>query len=224
MPFGLTNAPASFQSLMNDLFKDYLRKFVLIFFDDILIYSENEQQHKVHFQLVLDTLRANQLFIKKSKCEWARNKIEYLGHIISADGVAADDTKIQAMKDWPVPKTIKGLRGFLGLTGYYRRFVQNYGILSRPLTQLLKKGGFTWSKEAEQAFDNLKLAMSSTPVLGLPDFSKPLIVETDACKTGVGAVLMQDGKPLAYMSKALSQKHLGLSTYEKELLAVIMAT
>lgn len=164
------------------------------------------------------------MFVKESKCEFGQDKVEYLGHIISDRGVEADDRKIQAMRDWPRPKNVKSLRGFLGLTGYYRRFIKRYGILSKPLTQLLKKGQFLWNTAAEEAFLQLKQLMSNTPILAVLDFSRPLIIETDACKSGVGAVLMQDGKPIAYLSKALGEKHLGLSTYEKELLAVIIAT
>lgn len=224
MPFGLTNAPASFQALMNDVFAEYLRKFVLVFFDDILIYSTCIEEHERHLRLVFEKLRAHELFLKHSKCDFAKSEVEYLGHIINNSGVAADPTKISAMLNWPQPKTIRGLRGFLGLTGYYRRFVRDYGIITRPLTNLLKKGNFLWSKEATAAFQKLKEVMTNTPVLALPDFSKPLVVETDACKGGVGAVLMQDSRPIAFLSKALSPKHLGLSTYEKELLAVIIAT
>ncbi|KAL8107545.1 hypothetical protein AgCh_024095 [Apium graveolens] len=128
------------------------------------------------------------------------------------------------MKDWPRPKSVKSLRGFLGLTGYYRRFIKGYGILSKPLTQLLKRGQFTWNNEAENAFIQLKEVMSNTHVLAVPDFSKPLVIETDACNTGIGAVMMQNGQPIAFLSKALGPKHLGLSTYKKELLAVIIAT
>lgn len=223
MPFGLTNAPASFQGLMNEVFKDYLRKFVLVFFDDILIYSKTEKEHQEHLRTVFELLRRNKLYVKESKCEFGKKQVEYLGHVISSQGVAADFTKIKAMIEWPTPRNIKALRGFLGLTGYYRRFVKNYGVISKPLTQLLKKGGFMWSEEAEDSFQQLKKAMTETPVLALPDFGKTFVIETDACRNGVGAVMMQDNRPIAYMSKALSPKHLGLSTYEKEMLAVIMA-
>ncbi|XP_074346537.1 uncharacterized protein LOC141685327 [Apium graveolens] len=224
MPFGLTNAPASFQALMNDVFSAFLRKFVLVFFDDILVYSPSIQEHIIHLQQVFDVLRNQQLFVKKSKCAIAQPQIEYLGHLISYEGVSTDQSKIAAMINWPRPKSIKGLRGFLGLTGYYRRFVQHYGLVSKPLTQLLKKGNFHWTTEADETFTRLKTIMSTTPVLALPDFSKPIIIETDTCKSGIGAVMMQEGRPIAYLSKALSPKHQGLSTYEKELLAVIMAT
>lgn len=223
MPFGLTNAPASFQGLMNDVFKEHLRKFVLVFFDDILIYSKSMKEHEQHLKTVFEILKSHRLFVKKSKCEFGSEKVEYLGHVISAEGVAADYSKIQAMVEWPKPTNIKALRAFLGLTGYYRRFVRNYGVISRPLTQLLKKGAYSWDEEANIAFEALKRAMTNTPVLALPDFSKPFIIETDACKNGVGAVMMQEGKPIAFMSKALSAKHLGMSTYEKELMAVIIA-
>lgn len=128
------------------------------------------------------------------------------------------------MREWPTPTNVKSLRGFLELTGYYRRFIRGYGILSKPLTQLLKKGRFSWSSEAQEAFDKLNEVMASPHVLAVPDFTKPLVIETDACKSGVGAVMMQNGQPIAYLSKALGPKHLGLSTYEKELLAVIIAT
>lgn len=224
MPFGLTNAPASFQALMNDVFTDYMRKFVLVFFDDILIYSPDMEKHVQHLQLVFEALRKHQLFIRKKKCSFAAESVEYLGHVVSRNGVAADEKKIQAMLQWPTPTTPRALRGFLGLTGYYRRFVRGYGQIAKPLTQLLKKGAFKWDQESDLAFNQLKKAMSTTPVLAMPDFSRPFTVETDASYTGIGAVLMQDGQPLAYLSKALSSKHLGLSTYEKELLAVIMAT
>ena len=128
-----------------------------------------------------------------------------------------------AIKEWPIPRTIKELRGFLGLAGYYRRFVQHYGIISKPLTNLLKKNSFQWGIEAQHAFERLKTAMASAPVLALPNFSKFFMVETDASGAGIGAVLMQDAHPIAYLSKALSPKHQQLSTYEKEFLAVVMA-
>lgn len=223
MPFGLTNAPATFQGVMNEFFHDFIGQFVCVFFDDILIYSKDLDSHLLHLRLVLQRLRENHLSVKQSKCAFCQTNIEYLGHIISGQGVSADPSKISAMTDWPTPTNFKSLRGFLGLTGYYRRFVRFYGTLSKPLTNLLKKGAFQWTPEADNAFSILKQAMCSTPVLALPDFTKTFIVETDACKSGVGAELMQEGRPIAFFSKAISQRDLGLSTYEKELLAVVMS-
>ena len=149
--------------------------------------------------------------------------MEYLGHIISKGGVSTDPKKVEAMVSWPRPNSMRSLRGFLGLTGYHRQFVKNYGILSKPLTKLLKKGNFSWGPEAERAFEELKRAMSGVSVLGLFDFSKPFVLETDACGTGVGAVLVQEGRPLAFLSQALGPKHVGLSIYEKEFIVVLMA-
>jgi hypothetical protein len=223
MPFGLTNAPSTFQALMNEVFRSHLRKFVLVFFDDILVYSKGLEEHTAHLKTVLQILALHQLYAKMSKCVFATSEVEYLGHIISGEGVKTDPKKIAAMVDWPIPKSLKALRGFLGLTGYYRKFIKGYGQIASPLTSLLKKDAFLWSDKAKKAFEELKVAVSQPPVLALPDFSKTFVIECDASGFGMGAVLMQDGRPLAYYSQALKGKNLFLSTYEKELLALVLS-
>ena len=189
MPFGLTNAPATFQCLMNVIFSKYIRKFVIIFLDDTLVFNETMEEHLEHVRTVLELLRQHQLYVKASKCEFATDHIDYLGHVISSEGVATDAEKTQAMVQWPTPTTATELHGFLGLTGYYRKFVPHYGIIAKPLTQLLTKKGFEWTEHAQAAFDLLKQAMVTTPVLALPNFDKPFANETDASDTGNGAVL-----------------------------------
>ncbi|CAA7019723.1 unnamed protein product [Microthlaspi erraticum] len=223
MPFGLTNAPATFQSLMNSIFKEFLRKFVLIFFDDILIYSSSMELHITHLRCVFELMRQNSLFAKQSKCSFATDRVEYLGHFIEEKGISTDPSKVKAVADWPIPVNLKQLRGFLGLAGYYRRFVKNFGTIARPLTALTKKDSFEWSEEALHSFKDLKRALCEAPVLALPLFDTPFVVETDACSQGIGAVLMQNGHPLAYISRHLKGKQLHLSIYEKELLAVVFA-
>ena len=223
MPFGLTNAPSTFQSLMNEIFCPFLRQFILVFFDDILVYSQSEEEHVIHLHKTLETLRLHQLHAKMSKCRFGCSEIDYLGHVISAHGIAVDQKKIESILHWPLPSSLKSLRGFLGLTGYYRKFVQGYGQIARPLTDMLKKGAFQWTSISESAFSDLKLAMTRPPVLALPDFTKKFVIECDASGNGVGAVLMQSGRPLAYFSQALHGKNLHLSTYEKELLALTLA-
>nr|GEU44266.1 UDP-glycosyltransferase 71E1 [Tanacetum cinerariifolium] len=180
MPFGLTNAPSTFQALMNSVFKKYLRKFILVFFDDILVYSLDLSRHVKYLELALLLLRRHTLFAKQSKCVFGSTRVEYLGHVITGARVATDDTKIEAMKHWHIPSNLKQLRGFLGLTEYYRRFIKGYALISQPLTKLLKKNAFVWTKEAQSAFVHLKEAMVNAPVLKLPDFNEPFIVETDA--------------------------------------------
>ncbi|KAK9213952.1 hypothetical protein WN944_005938 [Citrus x changshan-huyou] len=208
MPFGLSNAPATFQNLMNEIFRPFLRKFILVFFDDILVYNTPLQEHARHLSVVLQCLQQNQLYVKLTKCSFAQSSVDYLGHIVSATGVAVNPKKVQCVLKWPKPTTIKTLRGFLGLTGYYRKFVAGYGKIAAPLTDMLKQDSFTWSPIAEAAFDELRQAMASTPVLALLNYTKPFSIECDSSGRGIGAVLMQEGCPLAYISKALSGKKL----------------
>jgi hypothetical protein len=223
MPFGLTNAPATFQSLMNEVFRDHLRKFILVFFDDILVYSRTLTDHYKHLKIVLEILRGHQLVAKANKCFFSKNQVEYLGHIISAQDVATNPLKIQAISDWPIPLSLKQLRGFLGLTGYYQIFVKGYGSISKPLTSLLKKGAMGWNEKAAQAFTLLKSLMTNAPVLALPDFNKLFVVEIDASKAGIGTVLMQEGHPIAFISKSLGPKQQSLSIYEREMMSIIHA-
>ena len=150
---------------------------------------------------VLGLLQQNGFYAKRSKCAFAQRKISYLGHVISEQGVTTDDTKVRNVRDWPVPDTVKKLYGFLGLAGYYRKFVRNFGIISKPLTDLLRKNVvFVWTPTMDVAFGAIKKALIEAPVLALPDFSKTFVVETDASATGIGAVLMQDSHPVAYLS------------------------
>lgn len=223
MSFGLTGAPGTFQGAMNDTLSPVLRKCALVFFDDILIYSPDLPTHLTHLRQVLQLLSNHQWKVKLSKCAFAQEHISYLGHIISGAGVAKDPSKIQSIVDWVRPTTIKKLRGFLGLAGYYRKFIKNFGAISKPLTQLLKKDApFNWTAEVEQAFQLLKQSLVSAPVLALPDFQQPFTLETDASDLGIGAVLSQNQHPIAYVSKPLGPRTQGLSTYEKECLAIMM--
>ena len=161
---------------MNDVLRPFLRRFVLVFFDDILIYSASWADHLRHLRAVFVVLQQHRLFVKRSKCAFGVDSISYLGHIISAAGVAMDPAKVQAVSDWPQPRSAHAVRGFLGLVGYYRKFVHDYGAIVAPLTALLKKDGFTWNTAAASAFQALKAAVTSAPVLALPDFTWPFIV------------------------------------------------
>jgi hypothetical protein len=221
--FGLCNAPSTFQSLMNHVLCPFLCHFVLVFFDDILIYSKTWTTHLAHVDRVLHLFSQHQLFLKQSKGTFGVSEVKYLGHIVGKVGVKVDPKKIEAMQDWPRPKTLKRLCGFMVLTSYYRKFVKNYGKIVAPLTALLKNNTFTWTPATNQDFQTLKAAMCTTPVLALPNFTKTFVLECDASGRGIGAVLMQDGRPLAFTSKHLSERHLGKSIYEKEMLVILHA-
>ena len=223
MPFGLCNAPATFQALMNDVLRPFLRRFVLVFFDDILIYSASWTDHLRHLRIVLTELRRHSLFVKCSKCAFGVPSVAYLGHTISAAGVAMDSAKVQAIVEWPVPRSPWAVRGFLGLAGYYRKFIHNYGSIAAPLTALLKRDGFAWSDEVAAAFVALKAAVTTMPVLGMPDFAKPFVVECDASSHGFGAVLIRDGHPIAFYSRPVAPRHRALAAYERELIGLVQA-
>ena len=208
---------------MNDIFKPSLRKCVLVFFF-LLSHTHlqpNLESHAQHLLQVFQLMLNNSLFSKRSKCYFATAKVEYLSHFISGKGVETDSQKIKAIVEWSIPLNIKQLRSFLGLAGYYRKFIKNYAWLSKPLTQLLKKGNFSWFFVVQESFEHLKHALSSAPVLALPDFSKTFFIKTDASQNGIGDVLMQQGRPLAFLSKALGPRWQKLFVYEKELLVVV---
>jgi hypothetical protein len=205
IPFGLCNAPSTFQSLMNHAFYPFLLHFVLVFFDDILIYSKTWTTHLAHVDQVLHLLSRDQCFLQQSKCVCGASEVEYLGHIVGKAGVRVDPKKIEAMKDWPHPKTLKILRCFLGLTGYYRKFVKNYGNIVAPLIALLKNNSFTRTLVVDHSFQASKETMCTTHVSALPDFTKTFVLECDAFGRGIGAVLMQDGRHLAFTNKQLPE-------------------
>ena len=159
--------------------------------------------HLERVKIALEILRHHKFFVKISKCAFGLQELEYLGHIVTAQGVKVDQGKIQTMLNWPKPTNVSKLRGFLGLTGYYHKFVQNYGLIARPLTNILKKGQFVWSDEAEAAFQVLKQAMTTTPILSMPKFNESFTIESDALSIDIGAVLSPLGKPITFMSRAL---------------------
>ena len=185
MPFRLCIAPSTFQAIMNSIFRPHLCKFVLVFFDDILIYSPNWNIHLEHVKQAFEILRHHKFFLKVNKCSFEQQELEYLGHIVTDQGVKVDQNKIQVMLDWPRPTNVSELYGFLGLTGYYRKFVRHYGILSRPLTNLLKKGQFRWTNAKDTAFMLLKQAMTTTPTLAMPNFQQSFTIECDASEKGL---------------------------------------
>ncbi|KAL0541480.1 hypothetical protein IC582_021525 [Cucumis melo] len=224
MSFGLTNAPAVFMDLMNRVFREFLDTFVIVFIDDILIYSKTEAEHEEHLRMVLQTLRDNKLYAKFSKCEFWLKQVSFLGHVVSKDGVSVDPAKIEAVTGWTRPSTVSEVRSFLGLAGYYRRFVENFSRIATPLTQLTRKGApFVWSKACEDSFQTLKQKLVTAPVLTVPDGSGSFVIYSDASKKGLGCVLMQQGKVVAYASRQLKSHEQNYPTHDLELAAVVFA-
>jgi hypothetical protein len=223
MPFGLTNAPATFQALMNDVLRPYLCRFVLVFFDDILIYSTSWVEHLQHIAIIFNELQAHHLHLKRSKCSFGMASVAYLGHVISADGVAMDTNKVAAIVAWPTPHSPHALRGFLGLAGYYQKFIWDFGIIASPLTRLLHRDVFAWDDEATAAFEDLKRALTMGPVLQMPNFDRLFIIDCDASGAGFGAVLHQGDGPLAYFSRPFAARHLKLAAHEQELIGLVKA-
>ncbi|GJT43704.1 putative reverse transcriptase domain-containing protein [Tanacetum coccineum] len=224
MPFGLTNAPAVFMDLMNRVCKPHLDKFVIVFIDDILIYSKSKQEHEKHLKIILDLLKKEELYAKFSKCEFWIPKVQFLGHVIDSEGIHVDPAKIESIKDWASPKSPTEIRQFLGLAGYYRRFIEGFSKIAKPMTKLTqKKVKFEWGDKQEAAFQLLKQKLCSAPILALPEGSEDFIAYCDASKKGLGAVLMQREKVISYASRQLKIHEKNYTTHDLELGAVVFA-
>ncbi|GJV57356.1 putative reverse transcriptase domain-containing protein [Tanacetum coccineum] len=195
MPFGLTNAPAVFMDLMNRVCRPYLDKFVIVFIDDILIYSKTWEEHEAHLGLVLELLKKEKLYAKFSKCEFWLREVQFLGHVINGNGIHVDPSKIEAVKNWKAPRTPSEVHSFLGLAGYYCRFIEDFSNIAKPFPVLTQKSKtFDWGEEQENAFQTLKDKLCNAPVLALPNRPKDFVVYCDAFGLGLGGVLMQRGK------------------------------
>ena len=246
MPFGLTNAPSTFQRAMNNIFKKELYKYVLVYLDDIIIYSKTFEDHLVHLRRVFELLLSAGLRLNRTKCEFFKNKIDYLGYIVSKDGIAPNMKKIESITKYPEPTNQKELGTFLGLASYYRKFVRAFAEKAHPLTALTKKSAqWKWGTEERDAFNCIKQCLTTKPILGYPDFTREFIIYTDASGYGIGAVLAQMQAPalpdtsetseansaeagdrevvIAYTSKHLSEREAKWSTTEKECYAIIHA-
>ena len=227
MPFGLTNAPATFQRLMNHVLRNYINKICVVYLDDILIFSKDKNSHKKHIEIILTTLREHGLYAKKNKCQFYLKTVGFLGYTIDSSGITPDNDKIQIIQQWPTPTTAKDALSFLGLAGYYRRFIANFSMIAKPLHQFATKNSL-WSTTCENAFNQLKKLLSSSPIIIPYDNTKDIILTTDASHDAIGAILelYQDGKTLgvvAYMSHLLHTHELNWPIREKELYAVIFA-
>ncbi|KAK8918413.1 hypothetical protein KSP39_PZI022006 [Platanthera zijinensis] len=218
---GLTNGPSTFSRLMTQIFKPFMGKFVVVYFDDILVFNISPGDHENHLRTILTTLRKENLFINFKKCAFGVPSVEFLGYIVSSDGIHVDPKKVQAIKEWPEPKNIRDVRSFHGLATFYRRFIQNFSSIMAPITECMKKGEFTWTKSATSAFQMIKERMSEAPLLRLPDFSKVFELSCDASGIGIGGVLSQEGHPLGYFSEKLAGPKLNYSNYDREFYAVI---
>ncbi|KAI2668609.1 Transposon Tf2-6 polyprotein [Labeo rohita] len=231
MPFGLANSPSYFQAFINEVFRDMLNRWVIVYIDDILIYSDSYPEHVQHVRAVLQRLIQHRLYAKQEKCEFHQQSISFLGYIISPEGVAMDETKVSAVRDWPRPKTLKELQRFLGFSNFYRRFIRNFSSVAAPLTSMIKKGDtrLSWSLPAIQAFEELRQRFTTAPILHHPDPNQPFLVEVDASSTGVGAVLSQrqgappKTVPCAFFSHKLSPAERNYDVGNRELLAIKLA-
>ncbi|KAL5828107.1 hypothetical protein ACOSQ4_019904 [Xanthoceras sorbifolium] len=224
MPFGLTTAPAAFMDLMNRTFRPYLDQFVVVFIDDILIYSQSLEEHDRHLRIVLQTLREKKLYAKFSKCEFWLIEIAFLGHVVSVKGITADPKKIEAVMEWKPPKNVTEIRSFLGLAGYYRRFVKGFSSIATPLTKLLHKNvKFEWNEKCQITFEKLKAMLVEAPILVQPVSGKDYVIYSDASHNGLGCVLTQEGKVVAYASRQLKTHEQNYPTHDLELTAIVFA-
>jgi hypothetical protein len=224
VPFGLTNAPTTFMFLMNNVLNKFLDKFVLVFIDDILIYSKNREEHKEHLRPVLQVLREHKLYAKFIKCDFFQKHVHYLGHVISKEGVAVDPAKIKSIMEWTTPRDVSNIRFFMGLAGYYRRFIKGFSKIGCLITALQKKGvKFTWTLKCEEIFQELKYLLTHAPMLNIVDPDNDFLVCIDACKEGIKGFLMQEGCVIFYASKKLNGHEINYVTHDLELVFIVHA-
>jgi hypothetical protein len=222
VPFGLSNAPIVFMCLMNGVFREYLDKFVIVFLDDILVYSKSEEEHEFHLRMVLQVLRENHMYAKLIKCPFYEKKIHYLGHIISKDGIVVDPKKIESIREWSAPKNVTEVRSFMGLASYYRSFIVRFSRIAHPITSLQRKGNkFQWTEECERSFQQLKQLLTSTLIRRITDMNEDFVVCIDACKEGLGGVLSHNGFVVCYESRKLKDHEKNYATHDLELASIV---
>jgi hypothetical protein len=221
---GLTNAPACFQTVMNSIFHPYIRKFVVVYIDDTLIFSRTEGEHKAHVRLVLEMLKHEKFYVCKANSSFAQKEMKYLGHIVDKQGIRPDPKNVEAVQTWPVPKNVHDVRSFLGLVNYFCKFIDHYSEIAVPLTNLTRKAyAWVWTGRCQDAFELLKQKLTKAPLLRTPHERLPYEVVTDASDLGLGAVLLQEGQPVAFESRKLNSAELNYNVTEKEMLAVVHA-
>ncbi|CAI7887071.1 unnamed protein product [Closterium sp. NIES-53] len=228
LPFGLTNAPATFTGMMQSIFSDFIDKFLVVFIDDLLVYSRTREEHLKHLELVLARLSEHRFYAKRSKCEFAKTKLSFLGHVISHGKLEVDNSKVAVLKEWKQPSTVKEVQAFLGLANYYRRFVKGFAAVAAPLTNLLRKdSSFSWGPLQQQAFEQLKTSLTSPPALAVPNPELPYFVWCDASDVALGAILCQKQEaglqPIAFESRKLTAAERTYPIHEREALAVVHA-
>jgi Reverse transcriptase (RNA-dependent DNA polymerase)/RNase H-like domain found in reverse transcriptase len=223
MPFRLSNAPSTFMRLMNLVFKSFIDRFLVIYFDDILVYNTGESEHLEHLRQVFKALAEQKLYINLKKCEFLTSSLVFLGYVVSAEGIHVDPSKVDAIVSWPTPANIHDVRSFHGLTSLYRRFIRDFSTLVSPINECLKGGVFKWTKKAEKSFQVIKEKMTATLILALPNFKNIFELKCDASGVGIGAVLNQEGRPITFFSEKLSDSCKNYTTYHKEFYAIVRA-
>jgi hypothetical protein len=228
MPFGLCNAPGTFQHYMNDTFRDMLDKFLIVYLDDLLIYSDSLAEHKQQVRMVLERLREAKLYLKPSKCEFHKEEVVFLGYVIGPNGVRMDPSKVAAITTWPIPHSVHDIRVFLGLANFYRRFIRNFSKIVSPITSLLRKNSkFKWTPAAQEAFDRLSTSFTTAPILKHFNHTLPVVLEADASDYAVGAVISQRDPengvlhPITFHSRKFSAAEMNYEIYDKEMLAIV---
>ena len=224
MPFGLTNALTAFMVLMRRVFQPYLDQFVVVFVDDILIYSQSEEEHEDHLRIVLQALKGHQLYAKFRKCEFWLTEVKFLGHVMSASGVSVDPEKVEAVMSWERPNSVFEIRSFLGLAGYYRRFIEDFSRLAAPMTRLTRKGvKFEHNDLCEKGFHELKGRLTSAPIMIVPEQGRRYTVYCDASRDGLRCVLIQSERVVVYGSRQLKNHEQNYPTHDLEVAAIVFA-